>query len=426
MASGSEFPAYEYTTFPRVFLSYRWFKPLFVFVLGFIFMLIFQVIVIFAAAFWSGDPFFFERIGVSYEDMDIFTGPGALVEFGAIAVMIPALALAALIVRDRPFSSYSSSRGGWNWGAFFKCLGMAIGVMGVFTGIEILLSLEDLEFVETNMTLAGLIVCMLLIPFQCVAEEYVFRGLALQTIASWTKLPILGILGSSLLFAISHPYNLIGVVNIFISGAIWGALAWQTKGIEASCALHIVNNMLVLAFTASGLQTMSSEVDLVSLAMTVLIDIVFAVVVIFAGKTFGWFSSKGDGAAAFNEKVLSKRARKQQKRQGTQPQMMYGAYPQQQPYGQPYPPQQPYAQPYPSQPYPQRSTPQPPTAYQSQYQAPSYAASQQPSASQVQGSQQQTYRPYDRQPYHAQQSSPVHQRPQGAPPRSADDSAHED
>ena len=121
--------SYKYATFPRQFLSYRWFKPILVALLTGVFMIVFQVILFLTAYIWSGDPNFANSFGDTYESMNIFTGPGALVEFGGIGVIVPALALATLIVRDRPFSSYASSRGGWNWGGFVKCLGIAFAVL---------------------------------------------------------------------------------------------------------------------------------------------------------------------------------------------------------------------------------------------------------------------------------------------------------
>lgn len=44
-----------------------------------------------------------------------------------------------LVVRDRPYSSYSSSRGGWNWGAFGKCLLVAVAVMAIDFAVEYLI-----------------------------------------------------------------------------------------------------------------------------------------------------------------------------------------------------------------------------------------------------------------------------------------------
>jgi len=48
-----------------------------------------------------------------------------------------------------------------------------------------------------------------------------------------------------------------------------------------------------------------------SAAVMLAIDIIYAAAIILLGKKFNWFSSKGDGAAAFNEEALAKRRREQ-------------------------------------------------------------------------------------------------------------------
>ena len=311
MQKDSDLPSYDYATFPRQFLSYRWFKPLLVALLTFVFMLVFQVVLLLVGTIWAGDINFISTIGTTYEDMNAYTGPGALVEIGSIAVVLPALALAALIVRDRPYSSYSSSRGGWNWGAFAKCMLVAIVVFGVATLVEWILCPEMDGDGVIRFTLVGAIACLVLVPFQCVAEEYLFRGLLLQAFASWTKLPVIGIVVSAVVFAAGHPYNMTGVVLIFLNGIIWGVVAWQTKGLEATSAVHIVNNLISFAYTGFGLQAATSEVDMLSLVVGLAIDAVYAAAVIFLGKKYNWFSSKGDGTEKHNARYLEKQRRKQ-------------------------------------------------------------------------------------------------------------------
>ena len=93
-------PAYDFATFPRQFVSYKWYKPLLVLVLGFIFMILFQVIVIFFSIAWTGDVSFISDYDFSYDGMDAYSGPGAFFMLGSIAVMLPALALAAFIVQE--------------------------------------------------------------------------------------------------------------------------------------------------------------------------------------------------------------------------------------------------------------------------------------------------------------------------------------
>ena len=310
MAKHSNLPVYDYATFPREFVSYRWWKPLIVGLLTFIFMLVLQIGVTLAAVIASNDPSMLDDLGSGYDSMNPFTGPGAIGELGPIAVMLPALALAVLIVRDRPFSSLSSSRGGWNWKTFAKCIGVAIPIYLVALSIDVLVFPNGGADGIVRFTLVGVIVCTIITPFQCVAEEYVFRGFILQTVGSWTKLPALGIAVSAIAFAAGHPYNTIGVVSILINGLIWGYVVWKTKGLEASSAVHIVNNLSGFYLAGLGIESLTSEIDPASFAIALIIDIVYAVAVLYLGKRYGWFEPTADGAAAFNRKKLERIAQK--------------------------------------------------------------------------------------------------------------------
>jgi|GEM_PF-456315 len=310
----AQVPAYDYATFPRKFISYRWFKPLLVAVLAGVFMLLFQLVVIVAAAIAAGDPNFLDHLGTGYDDMDFYDAPGAIAEIGAIAVMLPALALAVGVVRDRPYSSLSSSRGGWNWGLFGLYLVIAAVIYAVTCVFQYVIFPSGAGDGVVRFTLGGIIACAIVIPIQCVAEEYVFRGFILQTVGAWTKLPALAIIVSAIAFAAGHPYNDIGVISILINGIIWGIVAWQTKGLEATSALHIVNNYVAFYCAGFGLDPATSEITVESLVVALVIDVVFAVIVIALGKRFNWFDAKKDGTVAFNRKKAEKIARKNKRR----------------------------------------------------------------------------------------------------------------
>ena len=125
-----------------------------------------------------------------------------------------------------------------------------------------------------------------------------------------TLLPALGIAVSAIAFAAGHPYNTIGVVSILINGFIWGYVVWKTKGLEASSAVHIVNNLSGFYLAGLGIESLTSEIDPASFAIAVIIDIVYAVAVLYLGKRYGWFEPTADGAAAFNRKKLERIAQK--------------------------------------------------------------------------------------------------------------------
>ena len=299
--------SYEYTTFPRVFVTYAWFKPLLVALLTAVFFLIISGITLLIGLLWLGDP---ALMGEAMRNSSpyFYSGPGLLVAVGGVAGLLPALALAERIVRSRPFSSYSSSRGGWNWVAFVKCFGLAAVMFGAEV-VAMVFGMHDAGADGINkFTIAGAVLCVVVVPLQAVAEEYIYRGLLMQTIGSWTKLPALAAVLSALVFGISHSsYDVLGITAVGIQGLGFAFLAWYSRGLEASSAAHAANNLSVFIFSGLGLGSGGSggiETVLISSGVMLL----YCACIVLLDRKFNWFTSQGDGVTAFNEKYGPKEA----------------------------------------------------------------------------------------------------------------------
>lgn len=292
----------DYMTYPRKFASYRWFWPVLVGILFLFLYVNFQGIILMGYAAVFGTESFTQIADGGYEAMNFFDNPQGIVSIVLVAAMLPCLALASYIVKDRPFSSYSSSRGnGWSWRLFSVCLVVSFLVLGLeFLFSLVLTFLSNAEDVEVRFNLLGLFLIIGIVPLQCVAEEYVFRGFISQTLASWIRLPIVGVIVPSLMFAALHPYNLVGVVNIFLDGAAFSLLAWRTRGLEASSAFHIVGNVQAFLLTAvhfagekaSGI---SSEVSVFSACVDVAtISVYMVCIFVIMRKKPDWFECVDD------------------------------------------------------------------------------------------------------------------------------------
>lgn len=91
---------------------------------------------------------------------------------------------------------------------------------------------------------AFLAVVLLASPLQALAEEVFFRGYLLQVIGSATGRAWLGVLGSSLVFALMHgTQNPALFAHRFAFGLLAGWLVLSTGGLEAGIAAHVVNNL---------------------------------------------------------------------------------------------------------------------------------------------------------------------------------------
>ena len=300
-------PEHEYPTYPRRFISYRWFKPLLAGLLFAVLYLGSNVAIVLLGALNQGGLESVMKIAGSYDTMDVSSGPGILLNLGSLAVAIPLLALTALIVRDRPFSSYSSARGGWDWSVFGRMMLLALLVCGVPNLVWILLDHGPLN---NQFTIATFLLLTVMGPLQCIAEEYMFRGLLMQTFGGWFRIPVIAVVLQALIFMAMHPYNLTGKLTILATGCMMGLMAWISRGIEASSAIHIVNNMVAFYADGLGLGAIGSEVSSLDLVVTLIIDAVYVAVLLVLRKKGFFDRIKRDDAAEFNAKVAPKYAKR--------------------------------------------------------------------------------------------------------------------
>lgn len=302
---------YNYTTYPREFITYRWYKPIITLILGFIFYIIFGVIIIIAAGmFYGGNQGLLDNISsfnVGYDDLDVYTGPGAVANMGGIACLIPALMLANRITRARPFSSFSSCKGGFR----FNVLGKSL-ILALIASIPVLLSyVVDGQKMDPKFTMVGFIFVTILCPLQCLAEEYVFRGLIMQAVGSWFRSAAVALISQVVLFAALHPYNIYGVIGVACSGLTFGILAWYTNGIEAGGALHVVNNLIAFYFAGFGFAQVKTDTSPADMCLAIVFNALYIILVIVVQKkTHLYDYVKKDDLSAYNEKYAARYAKK--------------------------------------------------------------------------------------------------------------------
>ena len=274
----------EYIDFPRTFEKYKWYKPILVLIVSLIIFLIFQVLLVLFFNAIYGWNFIMQIATGGYEVLN--TEAGQIFTDLGVIVAIPALYLATKIVKDRPFSSYASSRGGWNFKLYFKALLIPFILFIIIEAIDVVFRGSN----GTNhFTIPFFILCLILVPLQCIAEEYIFRGLFMQTFGSWFKIPILAIILQAVIFAAVHGYNSLGIIAVFISGIVFGFFTWKTNGIEVSSAIHTANNLSICLFVMFGLHSTSSTVELNDTIISVAFEIILLIIMYYVGKKTDWF-----------------------------------------------------------------------------------------------------------------------------------------
>jgi len=81
-------------------------------------------------------------------------------------------------------------------------------------------------------------------------EEILYRCILLQVLDKTKTSKYLVITVSAVVFTFSHVvgHSSISLINIFISGLIWGFLVYKEKGIEVVFVFHVSSNIMVSVF----------------------------------------------------------------------------------------------------------------------------------------------------------------------------------
>lgn len=226
-----------------------WWTPLAVGGLGIVFYLAMLAVVMVAMIVAAlNDPGFLDRMmGLTENPAFDLADPVMLVFLlGTIVLMLPAYALASLIVNGKRLGLISSAAGRLRWRWMLVCGGLAIALSAVLTGVSFLLPGADDSPSAAGpnpLWAVSLAIIIVLVPLQSAAEEYIFRGYLMQAIGRWLRHPAFAILLPVPLFVMGHLYDVLGQVSVGLFAVAAGWLTWRTGGLEAAIALHVVNNV---------------------------------------------------------------------------------------------------------------------------------------------------------------------------------------
>ncbi|MGQ4270241.1 lysostaphin resistance A-like protein [Nocardiopsis changdeensis] len=199
-----------------------------------------------------------------------------LLTFGMLALMIPAVLLGARWGGGRSRILHSVA-GRLRWSMMLRAAAVLVPLYAaVYWGSFLLDPPDDAAVPRFDaMLVAGLAVCVALVPLQCAAEEYAFRGLPQQVLGTWLRSPLWGIVLPVPLFMLGHGYDWVGQVDIAVFALCMGFLVWKSGGLELAIAVHTANNLtLLLAAPFSPSSLDQGAVDPATLLISVPLTLV--------------------------------------------------------------------------------------------------------------------------------------------------------
>ncbi|MDE3721155.1 type II CAAX endopeptidase family protein [Nocardiopsis sp. N85] len=206
--------------------------------------------------------------GLAPESMRV--GEVARLAFGLLwgALFIPIVVFLVRVVQWRRTGSLMSVEGRTRSHWLMRCVILAIVPVGLCTVAYVLLAdrfgLAPVSSEATGdgrLLLAAMVVIVLLVPFQSVAEELTLRGLVMQlvgalgaratepggsgSVARVLRSPWPAVLAGGTLFpaiyAATHPGEPWTVAALTVLGLALSWLTWRTGGLEAAIGLHVVS-----------------------------------------------------------------------------------------------------------------------------------------------------------------------------------------
>ncbi|WP_460367007.1 lysostaphin resistance A-like protein [Actinocorallia lasiicapitis] len=176
-----------------------------------------------------------------------------------LAVLTPIVLFVTWAVGRRPAGTVISVVGRMRWKWLAVCALLGVGFVVVSYALNLLVGLvvepdaTGETFVGWERFLGPALMIVLLVPFQSAAEEFVFRGWLMQAIGSYWKLatPLPAMIVSSAVFVLGHGYTGWAMLDIFCFAMIAAWLVIKTGGLEASIALHVLNNLMAFLLPAA-------------------------------------------------------------------------------------------------------------------------------------------------------------------------------
>lgn len=276
-----------YPQYPRAVAAWRWWRSVLAIVMVVVLFAMLGFVAVKSLDWLVSLPALGERFGSSWRHSPVFD---MLLAHLALMLLIPPCLLAAKW-GFRYDGLLWSVAGRLRWGWLWRCAAVALAGMLILLLLNAALGSMPMRWQLEPKAWVLVLMALLLTPWQALAEELLFRGVLLQAVGSWFARPLMAVwvatLVSSVLFALVHGQQSPAVfLDRLLMGVLLCWLAYRTQGLEASIALHIVNNQVtfLLATVTGTLESALSAAQVSQLEVVLHVACVLAVALVL-----GWW-----------------------------------------------------------------------------------------------------------------------------------------
>ncbi len=182
--------------------------------------------------------------------------PGALaVDLGTVALVAPLLLGALWLTGSPALRLVWSVEGRVRWAWWGRCCAISFATVTAALALASTLPGSGVGREVSVPSMAawfGVVVALVLVPGQALAQELVFRGFLPQLIGTIVPVAWIGIATSTCFSVAIHGSGTWRLVDVALLALAAGVLTQRTGGLEAAVALHVAHAVLRLALEAGG------------------------------------------------------------------------------------------------------------------------------------------------------------------------------
>jgi membrane protease YdiL (CAAX protease family) len=164
-----------------------------------------------------------------------------------------------VVLHRRPWRSFITARPHFDRRLFLRSFLAALLLWLGAQGVDFVLSPADLKPASNILDVALFApVALLLLPFQCLAEEVLFRGYIAQAVGRLSGVFAVRLIIPALLFAAGHignpewNHDQVWAGSSYLLLALYlGLISLRGGGIEASWGMHLANNIYAVLIVGS-------------------------------------------------------------------------------------------------------------------------------------------------------------------------------